>query len=36
MYYCFGCGVGGNVFNFLMELGKCFFIDVVLDLVCCY
>ena len=20
MYYCFGCGAGGNVFTFLMEL----------------
>ena len=19
MYYCFGCGAGGNVFNFVME-----------------
>ena len=19
MYYCFGCGAGGNVFNFIME-----------------
>ena len=23
MYYCFGCGAGGNVFTFLMELYIC-------------
>ena len=22
VYYCFGCGQGGNTFKFLMELGK--------------
>ena len=22
MYYCFGCGAGGNVFNFVMEYGN--------------
>lgn len=32
MYYCFGCGAGGNAFKFLMELGKRSFADVVLDL----
>ena len=32
MYYCFGCGAGGNAFKFLMELGKRSFSDVVLDL----
>lgn len=32
LYYCFGCGAGGNVFKFLMELGKQSFSDVVLDL----
>ncbi|UAJ74144.1 DNA primase [Synechocystis sp. PCC 7339] len=32
MYYCFGCGAGGNAFNFLMELGKRSFTDVALDL----
>ena len=31
-YYCFGCGAGGNAFNFLMELGKQSFSDVVFDL----
>lgn len=31
-YYCFGCGAGGNVIKFLMELGKRSFSDVVLDL----
>jgi DNA primase len=31
-YYCFSCGAGGNVFKFLMELGKRSFSDVVLDL----
>ncbi|MGQ4645936.1 DNA primase [Lyngbya aestuarii] len=32
MYYCFGCGAGGNAINFLMEVGKQSFSDVVLDL----
>ena len=33
MYYCFGCGSGGNVLKFLMEVGKSSFSDVVLDVV---
>ncbi|ERN41793.1 DNA primase, catalytic core [Rubidibacter lacunae KORDI 51-2] len=32
LYYCFGCGAGGNVFKFLMETGQQSFADVVLDL----
>ncbi|ERT09376.1 DNA primase [Lyngbya aestuarii BL J] len=32
MYYCFGCGAGGNAIKFLMELDKSSFADVVLDL----
>ncbi|MGF1486014.1 MAG: DNA primase [Prochloraceae cyanobacterium] len=32
VYYCFGCGAGGNVFKFLMDLNKRSFSDVVLDL----
>ncbi|WP_341732069.1 DNA primase [Microcoleus sp. EPA2] len=32
MYYCFGCGAGGNAFKFLMELEKRSFSEVVLDL----
>ncbi|MGL5032430.1 MAG: DNA primase, partial [Microcystaceae cyanobacterium] len=32
MYYCFGCGTGGNGIKFLMEIGKRSFGDVVLDL----
>jgi DNA primase len=32
VYYCFGCGEGGNTFKFLMELGKRSFGDVVLEL----
>ena len=32
MYYCFGCGTGGNTIKFLMELGKRPFSEVVLDL----
>jgi DNA primase len=32
LYYCFGCGAGGNTIKFLMELGKRSFSDVVLDL----
>ncbi len=27
MYHCFGCGVGGNVFTFLMEMEKISFIE---------
>ncbi|MGK7933340.1 MAG: DNA primase [Microcystaceae cyanobacterium] len=32
MYYCFGCQEGGNVFKFLMEVGKQSFAEVVFDL----
>ena len=32
LYYCFGCGEGGNSFKFLMELNKQSFAEVVLDL----
>ncbi|HBB30814.1 MAG TPA: DNA primase [Cyanobacteria bacterium UBA8803] len=32
MYYCFGCGAGGTAINFLMEVGKQSFSEVVLDL----
>ncbi|MGK7925663.1 MAG: DNA primase [Spirulina sp.] len=32
MYYCFGCGAGGNAIKFLMEVGKQSFADVVLNL----
>ncbi|MGK7878282.1 MAG: DNA primase [Xenococcaceae cyanobacterium] len=32
LYHCFGCRAAGNTFNFLMELGKRSFSDVVLDL----
>jgi DNA primase len=32
MYYCFGCGNGGNGIKFLMELGKESFSEVVLGL----
>ena len=32
LYYCFGCGAGGNAFKFLMELGKQSFYEVVLEL----
>ncbi len=32
LYYCFGCGAGGNVFKFLMEIGQQSFSEVVLDL----
>lgn len=31
-YYCFGCGAGGNLFTFLMELGQQSFSEVVLEL----
>ncbi len=29
MYHCFGCGVGGNVFTFLMEMEKISFVESV-------
>src|SRR4030042_2375578 len=29
MYHCFGCGVGGNVFTFLMQHEKVSFIEAV-------
>ncbi|MGL5083988.1 MAG: DNA primase [Microcoleaceae cyanobacterium] len=32
MYYCFGCGAGGNAIKFMMELDKSSFSDVVLNL----
>jgi DNA primase len=32
VYHCFSCGVSGNVFKFLMELGDRSFNDVVIDL----
>ena len=32
LYYCFGCGAGGGTFNFLMEVGKQSFSEVVLEL----
>jgi len=32
VYYCFGCGAGGNLFKFLMELGQQSFSEVVLEL----
>jgi DNA primase len=32
VYYCFGCGAGGNTYKFLMEIGKQSFAEVVLDL----
>ena len=27
MYYCFGCGAGGNVFTFIMEYGNYSFVE---------
>lgn len=32
LYYCFGCGEGGNAIRFLMEVGKKSFSDVVFEL----
>lgn len=29
MYYCFGCGAGGNVFTFLMEYENLTFVEAV-------
>lgn len=31
-YYCFGCQAGGNAINFLMEIGKTSYAEVVLEL----
>jgi len=28
-YYCFGCGVGGDVFNFVMEMEKITFPEAI-------
>ena len=32
MYYCFGCGAGGNVFTFLMEYEHMEFVEAVQEL----
>lgn len=32
MYYCFGCGVGGNVFSFLMEYEQYSFLEALEEL----
>src|ERR1700747_359769 len=29
IYHCFGCGVGGDVFKFVMEMEKCAFPEVI-------
>jgi DNA primase len=29
IYHCFGCGVGGDVFKFVMEMEKCAFPDAI-------
>jgi len=29
IYHCFGCGVGGDVFKFVMEMDKCDFLESV-------
>ncbi len=29
IYHCFGCGVGGDVFKFIMEVDKVAFLDAV-------
>jgi DNA primase len=29
IYHCFGCGVGGDVFKFIMEMDKCDFLEAV-------
>lgn len=29
LYYCFGCGAGGNVFNFIMDIENLEFVDAV-------
>jgi DNA primase len=32
MYHCFGCGKGGNIFTFLMEIDKISFVEAVRSL----
>ena len=32
MYHCFGCGKGGNIFTFLMEMDKVSFVEAVRSL----
>lgn len=32
MYYCFGCGAGGNVFTFLMQYENCTFPEAIKEL----
>lgn len=32
MYYCFGCGAGGNVFTFLMEYENASFQEAIQEL----
>lgn len=32
MYYCFGCGQGGNVYTFLMEYNRLSFVEAVQEL----
>ncbi len=32
IYHCFGCGAGGNVFNFIMEYEKLSFVEAVKNL----
>ena len=32
MYYCFGCGQGGNVYTFLMEYNRLSFVEVLKEL----
>ena len=29
IYHCFGCGVGGDVFKFVMEMEKCSFPEAI-------
>src|SRR5713101_3892646 len=29
IYHCFGCGKGGDVFNFVMEMEKCEFPEAI-------
>ena len=32
MYYCFGCGQGGNVYTFLMEYNRLSFVEALQNL----
>ena len=34
IFYCFGCGKGGDIFNFVMEMERCEFPDALRVVAC--